>query len=229
MYNKHIIWEIMNSHIYSYTDKKKNKIIYVGKTNGRNKTYKTGSKILKRYISIFGYDVFDSRFDRNIIEECSIDKLNDREEYWIKYYNTQYNGVNITKGGRFDWNRNNYKEVIQYDLDGKFIREWEYGKIACIELGFKNYDGISACCIGKQNTGGGFIWRFKTNNYLLEVEPPKRKKYKEGTSRVKYQSIEIDNKTYNSITQAAKDLGWSFGKLNYKIKNNLIKYKWLKK
>ena len=42
-------------------------------------------------------------------------------------------------------------------------------------------------------------------------------------------SIEINNKEYNSITQAAVDIGWSFGKLNWCIKNNKIKYKWLKK
>lgn len=34
-----------------------------------------------------------------ILEECQKEDLNDREIFWIKYYDTYYNGYNETKGG----------------------------------------------------------------------------------------------------------------------------------
>ena len=38
-------------------------------------------------------------FSFEIIEECSPDQLNEREIYWIDYYNSFENGYNQTKGG----------------------------------------------------------------------------------------------------------------------------------
>ena len=220
-----------NPYIYGYFDKKNNKFIYIGKTNGMDKTYKTGSKILKRYISIFGFTKFDERFDRRIIEKCSLDNLNIKEEYYIEYYKTNINGVNITKGGKYDlYNRKNQKPILQYDLQGNFIREWKNGMEACIQLNLSNYDGISSCCKGKQKSGNGFIWSYKkSNNFPKRIEVPKRKKYKNGVCREKNQAINIGGISYNSITEASKYLNMSFGKLNYKIKNNKIDFIWLKK
>lgn len=34
-----------------------------------------------------------------ILEECADEKMNEREIYWIAYYDTYYNGYNMTKGG----------------------------------------------------------------------------------------------------------------------------------
>ena len=38
-------------------------------------------------------------FSFEVIEQCSTDKLNERERYWITYYNAFYNGYNQTLGG----------------------------------------------------------------------------------------------------------------------------------
>lgn len=38
-------------------------------------------------------------FSFSIIEECPIEKLNERERYWINYYNTFFEGYNQTLGG----------------------------------------------------------------------------------------------------------------------------------
>ena len=38
-------------------------------------------------------------FSFDVIEECLEDELNEREIYWIKYYDTYYNGYNRTLGG----------------------------------------------------------------------------------------------------------------------------------
>lgn len=52
----------------------------------------------------------------------------------------------------------NKKEVVQYDLNGKIIKKWnsiaEVEKILSID-----HRNISACCLGKQKTAGGYIWK----------------------------------------------------------------------
>lgn len=39
-------------------------------------------------------------FNFSVLEECSVDQLDEREKYWIKYYNTQQEGYNLTVGGQ---------------------------------------------------------------------------------------------------------------------------------
>lgn len=55
---------------------------------------------------------------------------------------------------------NNGKKVIQYDLQGNFIKEW--GSTMEVERELKiNNSSISKCCLGKRNKAGGYIWNFK--------------------------------------------------------------------
>jgi hypothetical protein len=50
--------------------------------------------------------------------------------------------------------------VLQYDLQGNFIKEWESQTEATKFLG-KTGDGIGACCRGRQKNAYGYIWKFK--------------------------------------------------------------------
>lgn len=51
------------------------------------------------------------------------------------------------------------RKVAQYDINGNFIREWEYITQASNELQISRQH-ISSCCNGKRKTCGGFIWRY---------------------------------------------------------------------
>ena len=52
--------------------------------------------------------------------------------------------------------------VLQYDLEGNFIKEWNSAKEANLILFGKPKSGdISACCVGRQKTAHGFILKFK--------------------------------------------------------------------
>jgi hypothetical protein len=51
------------------------------------------------------------------------------------------------------------KIVLQYDLDGNFIKEWESASEAERNIG----GDIKACCNNKQKTAAGFIWKYKNN------------------------------------------------------------------
>mgnify|MGYP006921290116 CR=1 FL=1 len=220
----------MKPYVYLIFDLKKNRPYYVGKHNGTNRNYLTGSKILRKYIGLFGINAFLERFDKVLLEETTLDKLDKVEEHYIKLYRTKINGGNLTWGGKWDIKFRNpiLKPVLQYDLEGNFIKEWEFVKQPTHEGIATDYNGISACCLGKQKTSNGFIWRFKEGDVPLKIDVPERKSYRKGVTRNKNKSIMIEGKTYKSITDAAKFLGWSFGKLNWKIQNNQIKYKWVK-
>lgn len=53
------------------------------------------------------------------------------------------------------------KAVIQYDYYGNFINEYKSQLEAAAIVGLDTSSAISKCCISKQGSAGGFIWRFK--------------------------------------------------------------------
>lgn len=55
------------------------------------------------------------------------------------------------------------KIVLQYTLDNILIKEWSSAKEACLFYNPKDLNGVSACCLGKQKTAFGFIWKYKEN------------------------------------------------------------------
>lgn len=52
------------------------------------------------------------------------------------------------------------KPVLQYDLDGNFIKEWLSTKDVERNTGFANTN-ISSCCKGKYKQSYGYIWKYK--------------------------------------------------------------------
>ena len=60
-----------------------------------NKNSKSYEYPLYRAIRKYGIE----NFSFEIIEECEVDNLNDREVYWISYFNSFFNGYNQTLGG----------------------------------------------------------------------------------------------------------------------------------
>jgi group I intron endonuclease len=57
----------------------------------------------------------------------------------------------------------NRKPILQYSLDGDFIREWESIKEYGRTTG-RSTKAISPCCRGLRKTANGYIWRFKNND-----------------------------------------------------------------
>lgn len=53
------------------------------------------------------------------------------------------------------------KPILQYDLEGKFIKEWGSIRDGLLSLNKGVGDGIGACCRGKQKTAYGFKWNYK--------------------------------------------------------------------
>ena len=51
------------------------------------------------------------------------------------------------------------KPVLQYTLDGQFVREWP-STMECGRNGF-NHGAVAACCRGELKKYKGFIWKYK--------------------------------------------------------------------
>ena len=58
-------------------------------------------------------------------------------------------------------NTNRRKKVMQYDIEGKFIKEWDCVLEAAKFLGKKQGAGITEVCNGKRKSIYGYIWRYK--------------------------------------------------------------------
>ena len=56
--------------------------------------------------------------------------------------------------------RKKSKPIIQYDLDGNFIKEWLSATEAAKSLG-KDKSNICICCKGKTKYAYGYIWKYK--------------------------------------------------------------------
>ena len=54
-----------------------------------------------------------------------------------------------------------HKAVLQYSLDGKFIREWPNATVASQGLGMNINGYIGLVCKGKKKSAGGYIWKYK--------------------------------------------------------------------
>ena len=53
------------------------------------------------------------------------------------------------------------KAVLQYSLDGEFIKEWPNATVASRGLGMNIHGDIGLVCKGKKTSAGGFIWKYK--------------------------------------------------------------------
>lgn len=120
------------------------------------------------------------------------------------------------------------KPVLQYDLQGNFVKEWEGA--SCIE-GFERAN-IEACCKGKISRSQGFIWKYKEgDNYPLKIDVPSNR------SSMKRAVLQYDMSNnvigeYSTVSKAAEIAKMSRCKLckylqkgGYVTSNYILKYK----
>ena len=95
--------------IYKIENKINGKI-YIGQSNNikrRLYEHKTRDQLpVEKAIQKYGVDSFTFE----VIEECPIEKLDEKEEYWISYYNSYgKNGYNCNEGGGSFSGENHYR------------------------------------------------------------------------------------------------------------------------
>lgn len=123
--------------------------------NGKSHTYTIHKLVAEHFLVI-------NHKDHNKLNN-SIDNLE---------YVTQQENIQLAfKNGRCDKVKQKAKQNIlkasnsekikvnQYDINGNFIKQWNYIREVQKALNINNAN-IVACCKGKRKTAGGYIWRY---------------------------------------------------------------------
>ena len=116
----------MKGFIYKITNRVNNKV-YIGQTHftveHRYKQHIKNFNIEHRqqplYKAFAKYGI--ENFNVETIEEVECEKLNEREIYWIAYYDSFKNGYNATLGGNgkiYQWTDSQYEEIKSLYLSG---------------------------------------------------------------------------------------------------------------
>lgn len=112
----------------------------------------------------------------------------------------------------------NQKVVLQYDLSGNFIREFDSVISISDEYGY-NSGNISSCCRGVAVSANGYIWRYKDEFLEIDLERLNYQKRKIKQYDLKGNLI----KSYDSIKDAAS-FGFNEGNIQdccvYRLKSH---------
>lgn len=156
--------------IYAHINNLNNKY-YIGQTileaqkrwrNGGG--YKNQPKFY-RAIKKYGWENFT-----HIILEAdipTIEQANEREKYWISFYNSIKNGYNVSIGGTIP--QYFCKPVYQLDYNKNIINCFESTREAERQTGISQAN-ISHCCTGRTNSANGYWWCYVVdyNTYICK-------------------------------------------------------------
>lgn len=196
----------MSCGIYKYENKINGKI-YIGLSSNIEKRYSQhlyDSKNEKRLKRATGIDYAINKygienFTFEIIELCNIEELDEKEKYWISFYNSYENGYNRTTGGQ-SLQGEDHPRAILTEKQVWNIREQYKNGIQRSEV-FKPYLqlGITERCLLK-------VWNNETwNNIHQDAYTPETKKLHKNQSGHSEDQIGL-NSLDRSIKQNEIDL-----------------------
>lgn len=181
-----------------------NKKIYIGQSIEIEKRWKKhlstkDNFLIHKAIQKYG----KNNFNFSILEECDINSLDERECYWINYYNSIVpNGYNMISGGSNGAGLAKGIKVVQYSLQGEYIQEYDSALQASNLTGIDHWS-ICACCRKEYKHSGGFQWR-----YIFDKE-----EVKPLSIRTNFTVQQIDKETneiiaeFSSLAEATKLTG----------------------
>lgn len=145
----------------------------------------------------------------DILEECSVNDLLIREEWWISHLNSDLNinkyPTKIPTNCNFNDKNGNSKPVYQYDLDGNFINEYPSVQEAVRQN--LNFDHRNiACAASKPNSynksAHGFQWSYQKFDKITKYE--NNSKYAKIVSVYIFDIITGNELKFNSIADVAR-------------------------
>lgn len=145
-------------------------------------------------------------------DEIKSNNMVDNLEWCTYQYNSTYGTTieRMMKNSDFKALAESHKmPVLQYDLEGNFIKEWKSAIDCKLELGYDN-SSIAKCCRGEMNSAYNYMWTYKDereNNITNKIEPNiiYRRKVDQFDLFGKY------IKTWSSMSEAAKNLNITQG------------------
>ena len=91
-------------------------------------------------------------------EDGTVNKERTTIEWCTQEYNHNYGTIN-ERIAKSNTNGKCSKKVLQFTLDGEFVREWDSTR-ECGRNGF-NQGAVAACCRGELKQYKGFLWMYK--------------------------------------------------------------------
>lgn len=213
-------------YIYKITNNK-NDLIYIGQTTKQDpkkrwrqhiNDAKNGSNLtIHKAMRTIGI----KNFSFEIIEECLSGELDEREIYWINYYDSFNNGYNSTLGGQGYFIGKSAIPVVYYDeVTGIICGEASSYNDAMkkLKLPRSAVGNISQCINKEKHSAYGYIWKRKlSDDYPKKIEPLRitleRLRKNRLKNAVKYIKRNINKKTIEEIQFYLKDndnyLAWT--------------------
>ena len=200
------------NYIYKFTNKINGKI-YIGQSidiNARKRSHindaycKGKDSNCPFHQAIIKYG--ENEFNFEIIEECPKELLNEREKYWIQYYDSYHNGYNASPGGDNCGERSDGRALLLYDLEGNFVKETHNIASTARELGV-GYQTVYQLLQGTRKSTKGFQIKYKeSEDFPKTIEPYNSR---QGGSFVVLQLDKNDNilNEYKSVNEAARQTG----------------------
>lgn len=199
---------------------------YIGKhtQNDTHPGYLGSGVWQKKAIKKYGKAAFVKQI---LYESDNGDMLNEMEEYYIDYYGAMKSDLfyNLVEGGmgfthskkmsdskkrnnpmkgRINENHHSSRKVIQYDMDGSFIKVWE--SMAQVNRDLKiNQSAIFGCINGATVHAGKFIWTYYKDDYPSKIEARTSTRGLKAGSANKKPVINLTTGiSYPSIVEAVK-------------------------
>lgn len=177
---------------------------------GLLRRHKHTNIVLQRVYDKYGEDSLKLK----IIEICKDDKnyIIEREQFYIDSYNPSINVNKLAKGCEFPegWVSPTAKAILQYDLNGNFLREYPSINAAKRATGA---DIMQSLRRGGDNTrAGDFQWRLKEGDEIPMKIP--KYKYAQEKTILCYDSNGNFYKEFDSIRKASIELGLNCGSIS---------------
>lgn len=202
--------------------------VYIGQSSNIKKRFEhykcllcKGQTLLYRSLKKYG---FNSHTIEIIKTDLSFDEANLEEIKWIAYYKQLKISLNLSDGGQFAFK---YKSIpiLQFDLEGNFIKEWFSGGEVESTIGIRS-SLISNAIKEKRYFCHGFLW-IKKSDYLKGVVPFWKNKNNTTLSKKVYM-YSLDSvliKEFDSIETCAKFLKCNIKNISYHLNKKFSIYK----
>ena len=218
--------ENYNGGIYCITNIDNNKR-YVGQTYDlkfrwmRHKSDLRGNRHHNKHLQAAWNKYGEENFVFDELEHCPIEQLDEREIYWIEYFDSQNQefGYNLADGGLGCRGYKHTEEeivkmrmiqnpepILQIDFEGNILNEFVSAGEAGDYIGKDSVSGIKMCCDGnKYKQAYGYIWIYKKDLSKFRLKDHVTT-YKSNTPVSQYSMDNVLIKHWDTARNASKEI-----------------------